>query len=113
MVKIKRLGVISFGKFFAIIGFFQGIVTIITYLILSSVINGVLAEIGHRFVEISSATTHVALPSVIHLLPTLNVFWAIAIVLASAIIGFFIGILIALSFNSTSKLIGGLEMEIE
>ncbi len=119
MATVKKLGILSFGKFFAITGFMNGVFSTVAYFIVSSLVNTVWAAkteeiqsmVFQEAGEFAAFSPQIGLPE--KLLPSLSVLGIIGILAASTIIGFIMGVLIAINYNSISKLIGGLEMDIE
>ncbi len=118
MAKIKRVGILSFGKFFAIVGFFNGVFSAVFYMIISSLANSFWKSMASGLasqIPKEAIATGFSQPALLpaQILPPLGIIGFIAIVAASTILGFIMGILIAMNYNTISKLIGGLEMEIE
>lgn len=117
MAKIKRVGIVSFGKFFAIVGFFNGVFSAVFYMIISSLANSLWKSMASGLTSqipkeaIAAGFSQPEVPA--QILPSLGVLGFIVVVIASTILGFVMGILIAMNYNTISKLTGGLEIEIE
>ncbi len=119
MARLKRLGVISFGKFFGLMGFTNGIFTVIGYFLFEQTANKVWAEktneITQQYLQQAGQFgTSIALPHFPEkILPSLSVMGVFGVLATSTILGFLLGVMIAANYNGAVKLMGGLEVEVE
>ncbi len=119
MATVKKLGTLSFGKFFAIMGFMHGVFSVIAYFVIASLVNNIwaakTAELQSRIIaeagQYAAFAPQLNLPAT--LLPALSIWGILGIIVVSTLIGFVMGVTIAMNYNGISRLIGGLEMDLE
>lgn len=104
-IKFRRVNVISFALFQAIFSVFLGIVSGIILTIIQAAIRRSMGGLA----TISSSST----PGVLSLFGSGAVTSFVLIPILFAIIGFLTGIIVALVFNLSLKIIGGLKMDLE
>jgi hypothetical protein len=104
-IKVRRVGVKSLGKVYAIYGFFGGLIAAVIYAI-PTILLGSFLQLTPTNLPIGAALNS-------NLLKTLGLVFIFLIPFIYALLGFIGGVLAAITMNIGLKIARGLEVEVE